>query len=66
MNKNPSPYSVLMSVYDKETPENLRQSLESLLVQTCFPDEIVLVKDGPLTPALEKTKEPRVAGPTRH
>ena len=61
MNNNPSPYSVLMSVYDKETPENLRQSLDSLLVQTCFPDEIVLVKDGPLTPALDAIIDEKAA-----
>ena len=54
MNENLAPYSVLMSVYDKETPENLKQSLESLLNQTCAPDEIVLVKDGPLTEKLDE------------
>ena len=47
-------YSVLMSVYHKEQPEYLRDSIESMLNQTAKPDEIVLVKDGPLTEALEK------------
>lgn len=46
-------YSVLMSVYALENAENLRQSLESMLNQTLPPDEIVLIKDGPLTPELE-------------
>lgn len=47
-------YSVLMSVYHKEQPEYLRDSINSMLNQTIEPDEIILVKDGPLTEALEK------------
>jgi glycosyltransferase involved in cell wall biosynthesis len=47
-------YSVLMSVYHKEKPEYLRDSINSMINQTVKPDEIVLVKDGPLTEALEK------------
>lgn len=47
-------YSVLMSVYHKEQPAYLRDSINSMLNQTVKPDEIVLVKDGPLTEALEK------------
>ncbi len=43
------PYSVLMTVYDKELPENLNESLESMLLQTYPPDELVLVCDGKLT-----------------
>ena len=46
-------YSVLMSVWAGEKPERLKESLDSLLTQTVPPDEIVLVEDGPLTPALE-------------
>ena len=46
--------SVLMSIYFKEKPEYFRESLESILNQTYFPDEIVLVKDGPLTNELEE------------
>ena len=49
---NERTYSVLMSVYAKEKPENLAMSLNSLLSQTLMPDEIVLVEDGPLTPEL--------------
>lgn len=41
-------YSVLMSVYYKENPQNLRESIDSILAQTVFPDEFVIVKDGPL------------------
>jgi O104-antigen biosynthesis beta-1,3-galactosyltransferase len=40
--------SVLMSVYHKESPAFLRQSLDSLTAQTIQVDEIVIVKDGPL------------------
>ncbi|MGI2294933.1 glycosyltransferase [Paenibacillus sp. GXUN7292] len=47
-------FSVLMSVYIKESPKFLEQSLESLLInQTLLPTDIVLVKDGPLTDGLE-------------
>lgn len=47
------PFSVLLSVYKKEQPAYLKQSLDSLFTQTLPPDEIILVKDGPLTPELE-------------
>lgn len=46
-------YSVLMSVYRKEKPEYLKESIISMLNQTIKPDEIVLVKDGPLTAELD-------------
>lgn len=45
--------SVLMSVYARELPAALDAALHSLRVQTVPPQEIVLVKDGPLTEALE-------------
>lgn len=47
-------YSVLMSVYQKEAPEALTVSLDSMICQTLPPQQIVLVKDGPLTDALEQ------------
>lgn len=47
-----SKYSVLMSLYVKERPEYLREAIDSILSQTVFPDEIVIVKDGPLTEEL--------------
>lgn len=47
-------YSVLMSVYVRENAQFLAQSLDSMLAQTVAPDEIVLVKDGPLTPELDE------------
>lgn len=46
-------YSVLMSLYAKEKPEYLKLSIESMLNQTIMPDEIVIVKDGPITEELE-------------
>jgi len=48
-------FSVLMSVYHKERPEFLQQSLDSILNQTVLPNEIVLVEDGPLTDELYDT-----------
>lgn len=50
-------YSVLMSVYSKEKPEYLEQSLNSMVNQSVLPDEIVLVEDGPLNPGLYKVIE---------
>lgn len=46
-------YSVLMSVYYKEQPEYLRQSVNSMMEQTVRTDDFVLVCDGPLTPELD-------------
>ncbi|WP_225748993.1 glycosyltransferase [Paraeggerthella sp. Marseille-Q4926] len=42
-----------MSVYGKESPQYLRESIESLLAQTVKPYEIVVVEDGFLTPELD-------------
>ena len=50
-------YSVLMSVYYKEKPEYLQQSIESILNQTAPTDDFVLVCDGPLTMELENIIE---------
>lgn len=47
------PYSVLMSVYNKELPENLNESLESMLMQSYPPSDFVLVCDGKLTNELD-------------
>ena len=45
-------YSVLFSLYEKESPENFRTAVDSMLAQTVFPDDIVVVLDGPLTKGL--------------
>jgi len=42
-----------MSVYFKEKPEYLQQSIESILHQTAPTDDFVLVCDGPLTSELD-------------
>lgn len=47
-------FSVLLSVYSGEHSEFLDQALSSIVCQTLRPAEIVLVKDGPLTEALEQ------------
>ena len=47
--------SVLMSVYGKELASNLCQCLDSLAAQSLPADEVVIVEDGPLTPALKAT-----------
>ncbi len=46
-------YSVLMSVYYRETPQYLEQSVESIFSQTVPTDDFVLVCDGPLTQELD-------------
>ncbi len=45
-------YSVLMSVYFRENPEYLRSSILTMISQSVPPDEIIIVKDGPLTDKL--------------
>ncbi len=45
--------SVLMAVYKKEKPEFLASCLESIASQTLKADQVVVVKDGPLTPELD-------------
>lgn len=47
-------FSVLISVYKNEKPEYLKQAIESIVNQTLMPNEIVIVKDGPLTDELDK------------
>ena len=46
-----------MSVYEKENPDYLDQSLKSMVNQTITPNEIVLVEDGPLNNALNSVIE---------
>lgn len=42
------PYSILMSIYHKDSPEELKQSIESMLAQTVMCEQFVLVEDGPI------------------
>lgn len=46
-------YAVLMSVYDRENPLFLRESIESMWNQTVLPEQFIVVKDGPLKEELE-------------
>ena len=46
-------YSVLMSVYHKEKPEDLNQAIESIQTQTISTNDFVLVCDGPLNEQLD-------------
>lgn len=46
-------YSVLISVCAKEDAEDLRSSLNGIIRQTKAPEEILIVKDGPLTREIE-------------
>lgn len=46
-------YSVLMSVYYKESSKCFRESIESMLSQTVVTDDFVLVCDGALTKELD-------------
>jgi len=47
-------FSLLMCVYDRECPQHLKQCLESINCLSLVPDEVVIVKDGPLSPVLEE------------
>lgn len=46
-------YSVLMAVYIKDDPTWFALALDSVIHQTVSPDEIVIVKDGPITSDLQ-------------
>ncbi|MDD6995314.1 MAG: glycosyltransferase [Candidatus Borkfalkiaceae bacterium] len=50
-------FSVLLSLYVKEQANYFKECMESVLKQSVPPDEIVVVKDGPLTEELEKVLE---------
>lgn len=50
-------YSVLMTVYYKEKPEWLKESIKCAFNQSVKPTEFVLVEDGPLTEDLYKVIE---------
>ncbi len=47
-------FSVLLSVYENENHEYLRQALNSIIEQSLMPDEIVIVQDGMLGGSLER------------
>lgn len=47
-------FSVLMSVYIKETLNNLKECFDSLLSQSLLASEVILVEDGPIPDTLLK------------
>ncbi len=47
-------FSVSMCVYGKDNPDWFEIAVESVLHQTAKPDEVVLVVDGPVPPALDE------------
>ncbi|MCR5725518.1 MAG: glycosyltransferase, partial [Treponema sp.] len=46
-------FSILQSVYRRDNPDFLSQSLQSIADNTLLPSQVVLVKDGLLTPELD-------------
>ncbi|AOR57983.1 glycosyltransferase [Pectobacterium parmentieri] len=50
-------FSVLMSIYKNETPDNFNDSLNSLFCQTLKPAEVVIVVDGPVDNAIYEVIE---------
>jgi len=54
-------YSVLMTVYTKDNPEYFSLALDSMINQDAPPDEIVLVKDGPIKESLQAVIDEHVA-----
>lgn len=46
-------FTVLLSIYYKESPLYFEQSLNSIFNQTLQPSEVIIVKDGPLTKELD-------------
>lgn len=46
-------FSVLISTYAGDNPAYLEEALHSVTTQTINPSEVVIVKDGPLTPDLD-------------
>ena len=58
-------FSVLLPVYSGDRPDYLARSLASVTVeQTRPPDEVVVVRDGPLSPDLQQTLADFVATST--
>lgn len=47
-------FSVSMCVYHGDDAACFQTAVESVLTQTCLPEEIVLVVDGPVPKALEE------------
>ena len=46
-------FSLLMSVYDKEKPDFLRECLESVFNSSLLPTETIIVEDGSINSELK-------------
>lgn len=58
------PFSVLLPVYRGDDPSHFRRAFESVTVdQHLPPSEVVIVRDGPVDPALESELRAAEAGP---
>jgi glycosyltransferase involved in cell wall biosynthesis len=58
---NETPFSVLLTTYRGDEPQELDAALESTVNQTYPPEEIVLVEDGPLTDELRSVVDAHVS-----
>ena len=47
-------FSLLLCTYEKDDPRHLRECLDSILAGSVLPDEMIIVKDGPLTKELDE------------
>ena len=47
-------FSLLLCTYKGENPLHLKECLDSILSSTVYPNEMVIVKDGPLTSELDE------------
>src|SRR5690606_20593244 len=54
---HPIPFSLLMAVYKNDNPDFLAQALDSVVASTLQPAQVVVVKDGPVTPQLDRVLE---------
>ena len=52
--KSPIEFSLLLCTYRNENPLHLKECLDSILSSTVHPNEMVIVKDGPLTLELDE------------
>jgi len=57
------PFSLLVAVYDGDHPDHLRRSLRSAVDdQTVPPDQVIIVRDGPVRPEMASCLDQLMAG----
>ena len=47
-------FSLLLCTYEKDNPTHLGECLDSIIAGSVLPNEMIIVKDGPLTPELDE------------